>query len=192
MCIRDRIYVIFAIFVILGSSNGVNLTDGMDGLAVGNLVVASFAFAIFAYLAGNVKFSQYLKIIYVPGAGEVTVYLAAMLGAGLGFLWYNGYPAEIFMGDTGSLFLGGGLGMVALFIKQELLLMLIGGVFVAEVLSVIIQVRYFKRYKKRVFRMAPLHHHFELSGIPEPKLTLRFIIVAIMLSLIALTSLKLR
>lgn len=186
------VYVVFVVFILLGASNGVNLTDGLDGLAIGNLIVASFTFAIFAYLAGHVKFANYLKIIYVPGAGEITVYLAAMLGAGLGFLWYNAYPAEIFMGDTGSLFLGGSLGMVAVFIKQELLLVIIGGMFVAEVLSVILQVHSFRRYKRRIFKMAPLHHHFELSGIAEPKVSIRFIIISIILSLIALTSLKLR
>ncbi|PKN00934.1 MAG: phospho-N-acetylmuramoyl-pentapeptide-transferase [Elusimicrobia bacterium HGW-Elusimicrobia-1] len=186
------LYAAFVVFVILGASNGVNFTDGLDGLAIGNLVVAAFTFSIFAYLAGNVRFAQYLKIIYVPGAGEITVYLAAMLGTGLGFLWYNTHPAQIFMGDTGSLFLGGGLGMVAVFIKQELLLVIIGGVFVAEVLSVILQVQYFKRTGKRIFRMAPLHHHYELGGLSEPKITVRFIIISIVLSLVALASLKLR
>lgn len=186
------LYILFVILVILGASNGVNLTDGMDGLAIGNLIVAAFTFSIFAYLAGNAKFSQYLKIIYVPGAGEITIFLATMLGAGLGFLWYNTYPAEVFMGDTGSLFLGGALGLTAVFIKQEILLVIIGGVFVMEVLSVILQVHSFRRYGKRVFKMAPLHHHFELSGIAEPKLTVRFVIVSIVLSLIALSSLKLR
>lgn len=185
-------YSALVVFIILGASNGVNLTDGLDGLAIGNLIVAAFTFSIFAYLAGNVRFAQYLKIIYVPGAGEISIYLAAMLGTGLGFLWYNSHPAQIFMGDTGSLFLGGGLGMVAVFIKQELLLVVVGGVFVAEVLSVILQVQYFKRTGKRIFRMAPLHHHYELAGIAEPKVTMRFIIIAIALSLAALASLKLR
>jgi len=187
-----HLYLVFALFVILGASNGVNLTDGLDGLAIGNLIVAAFTFSIFAYLAGNVKFAQYLKLVYVPGAGEITVFLAAMVGTGLGFLWHNSNPAGIFMGDTGSLFLGGSLGLVAVFIKQEILLAIVGGVFIAEVLSVILQVNYYKRTGKRIFKMAPLHHHFELGGLPEQKITIRFIIIAIMLSLLALASLKLR
>jgi len=185
-------YLFFSMLVVMGASNGVNLTDGLDGLAIGNLIVAAFTLSIFAYLAGNVRFSQYLKLIYVPGAGEITVFLAAMLGTGLGFLWYNSNPAEIFMGDTGSLFLGGALGLVAIFIKQEILLAIIGGVFIVEVLSVIIQVNFYKRTGKRIFRMAPVHHHFELLGWAEQKVTIRFIIVAVMLSLVAIASLKLR
>lgn len=185
-------YVCFAIMIIVGSSNAVNLTDGLDGLATGSLVVSSLTYAIFAYLAGNAKFSQYLKIIFVPGAGELTVFLAAIVGAGLGFLWYNGYPAEIFMGDTGSLFLGGLLGLVAVIIKQELILIIVGGLFVVEALSVLIQVYSFRIHGKRVFKMAPLHHHFELSGWKEPKVVIRFWIISIVLSLIALASLKLR
>ncbi len=186
------LYIAFVIFIVLGASNGVNLTDGLDGLAISNLIIVSFTYSIFAYLAGNFKFSNYLKVIYVPGAGEISVYLAAVMGSGLGFLWYNSYPAQIFMGDTGSLFLGGSLGMVAVFIKQEILLVIIGGVFVAEVLSVILQVHSFRTSGKRIFKMAPLHHHFELSGWSEPKVTIRFVIISVMLSLIALTSLKLR
>ncbi|MDI6640778.1 MAG: phospho-N-acetylmuramoyl-pentapeptide-transferase, partial [Elusimicrobiota bacterium] len=185
-------YVFFVIIVIIGSSNAVNLTDGLDGLAVGHLVITAFTYAIFAYLAGHAKFSQYLKIIPVSGAGELTVFLASMVGAGLGFLWFNGYPAEVFMGDTGSLFLGGSIGLVAVFVKQELVLIIVGGIFVIEVLSVVLQVLSYKRYKKRIFLMSPIHHHFELAGLPEPKVTVRFWIVGIVLALIALSSLKLR
>jgi phospho-N-acetylmuramoyl-pentapeptide-transferase len=186
------VYMLFVALIIIGSSNAVNLTDGLDGLAVGCLTVASFSYVIFAYLAGHAKLSQYLKIIPVSGAGELTVFLMALVGSGLGFLWFNGYPAEIFMGDTGSLFLGGAIGLIAVFVKQELVLVVVGGIFVVEVLSVILQVSYFRRYKKRIFRMAPLHHHFELFGWAEPKVTVRFWIIAIILSLVALSSLKLR
>jgi len=186
------LYLFFIILVIVGASNAVNLTDGLDGLAIGCLMVSAVTYGILAYLAGNVKFANYLKIIYVPGAGELTIFLAAMVGSGLGFLWFNGYPAEIFMGDTGSLFLGGTIGLIALFIKQELLLVIVGGVFVAEAVSVILQVYSYRRYKKRIFRMAPLHHHFELLGWAEPKVTIRFWIISVILSLIALSSLKLR
>jgi len=185
-------YIVFSTLVIVGSSNAVNLTDGLDGLAIGNIIIAAFSYVIFSYIAGHAKFSQYLKIIPVPGAGELSIFLSAMIGAGLGFLWFNGYPAEIFMGDTGSLFLGGTIGLIAVFIKQELILIVVGGIFVIEVLSVIIQVSYFKRTKRRVFKMSPIHHHFELSGWAEPKVTIRFWIVSIVLSLIAMTSLKLR
>jgi len=185
-------YIVFSTLVIVGSSNAVNLTDGLDGLAIGNIIIAAFSYVIFSYLAGHARFSQYLKIIPVPGAGELAVFLSAMIGSGLGFLWFNGYPAEIFMGDTGSLFLGGAIGLIAVFTKQELILIVVGGIFVIEVLSVIIQVSYFKRTKKRIFKMSPLHHHFELSGWAEPKVTIRFWIIAIVLSLISLTSLKLR
>lgn len=186
------IYFIFMVFIIVGSSNAVNLTDGLDGLAIGSLIISAFSFAILAYLAGHARLSQYLRIIPVSNAGELTVFLSALIGSGLGFLWFNGYPAEIFMGDTGSLFLGGTVGLVSIFIKQELILIVIGGIFIAEVVSVILQVFYFKRYKKRIFKMAPLHHHFELSGLPEPKVTIRFWIVGIVLALIAMSSLKLR
>ncbi|HOW28831.1 MAG TPA: phospho-N-acetylmuramoyl-pentapeptide-transferase [Elusimicrobiota bacterium] len=187
------LYVPFVLMVLVGASNAVNLTDGLDGLAVGTLLVSAMTFALLAYVAGHIKISSYLKIIFVPGAGELTVYLSAMAGACLGFLWYNGYPAQIFMGDTGSLFLGGSIGSVALFIKQELLLVLVGGIFVAEAMSVILQVGSVRLRKgKRIFRMAPLHHHFEVGGMPETKVTIRFWIVAIILSLTALSSLKLR
>ncbi len=185
-------YTLFVIFIIVGSSNGVNLTDGLDGLAVGNIIVAALTLGFFAYFTGNIKISQYLRIIHVAGAGELSVYLGAMIGAGLGFLWFNAYPAEVFMGDTGSLFLGGTLGLCAVFIKQELILVVIGGVFVMETLSVMLQVSVFRRTGKRVFRMAPIHHHFELSGWPETKVTVRFWIIGIVLALVAIASLKLR
>ncbi len=185
-------YIFFAIMVLVGSSNAVNLTDGLDGLAIGAIVSSCLTFVIFTYLAGHAKFSSYLRIIPVAGAGEISVFLAAMIGSGLGFLWYNCHPAQIFMGDTGSLFLGGALGLVALVIKQELILVVVGGLFVAEALSVLIQVISFRKFGKRVFRMAPLHHHFELQGWPESKVTIRFWIISIVLSLIALASLKVR
>ena len=185
-------YVIFAMLVIVASSNAVNLTDGLDGLAIGSLVLAAFTYSIFAYVCGHAKFSNYLKVIPVAGAGELTVFLAAVIGAGLGFLWFNGFPAEVFMGDTGALFLGGAIGLVSVFIKQELILIVVGGVFVIEVVSVVLQVYSYRRYKKRIFRMAPLHHHFELKGWAEPKVTLRFWIIGIILTLLAITSLKIR
>lgn len=185
-------YILLAVMIIAGSSNAVNLTDGLDGLAIGALIVSASTYAVFAYLAGHVKFSSYLRIVPVPGAGELAVFLAAIVGAGLGFLWFNCYPAQIFMGDTGSLFLGGALGIVALIIKQELILVIVGGLFVAEVVSVILQVYSFRTRGKRIFKMAPLHHHFELSGWKETKVTVRFWIISIVLALIALTSLKLR
>lgn len=186
-------YVLFALVVMVGSSNAVNLTDGLDGLASGTLAISAVTYALFAYLAGNVKFSAYLRLVPVPGAGELTVYLAAMAGACLGFLWFNAHPAQIFMGDTGSLFMGGTIGLVALCIKQELLLILVGGIFVSEALSVILQIGSVRLRKgKRIFKMAPLHHHFEVGGMAETKVTIRFWIVAAVLSLIALTSLKIR
>ena len=186
-------YVFFALIVMVGSANAVNLTDGLDGLAVGTLLVSALTFALIAYLTGHIKFSSYLRLVYVPGAGELTIYLAAMAGACLGFLWFNAHPAEVFMGDTGSLFLGGSIGLTALCIRQELVLVIVGGIFVAEALSVMIQVGSVRfRGGKRVFRMAPLHHHFEVGGLAEEKVTVRFIIVAVVLALIALTSLKIR
>lgn len=185
-------YVFFAMMVVIGASNAVNLTDGLDGLAIGAIVSSCLAFLIFTYLAGHAKFSSYLRIIPVAGAGEVSVFLAAMIGAALGFLWFNAHPAEIFMGDTGSLFLGGALGVTALIIKQELILVVVGGLFVAEAASVLIQVISFRKFGKRVFRMAPLHHHFELAGWAESKVTVRFWIISIVLALVALASLKLR
>ena len=185
-------YVPFAIFVIVGTSNAVNLTDGLDGLAIGPIIIAIFVYAGIVYVAGHSGFAGYLKIFYIRGAGEVAVLCGAVLGASLGFLWFNAYPAQIFMGDVGSLALGGALGTVALIAKHELLLLLIGGLFVIETLSVIVQVASFKLTGKRVFRMAPLHHHFEEKGWEEPKVIVRFWIIAIVLALISLSTLKLR
>jgi phospho-N-acetylmuramoyl-pentapeptide-transferase len=186
------VIIILSLGVLVGSSNAVNLTDGLDGLVGGTLLVNSMTFFVFCYLAGNVKLSSYLRLVPVAGSGELGIFLAALGGACLGFLWFNGYPASIFMGDTGSLFLGGTLGVVALCIKQELILLVVGGIFVAEAASVLIQIGAVRLFKKRVFRMAPLHHHFEEIGWPETKVTLRFWIVAVVLGLVALTSLKLR
>jgi phospho-N-acetylmuramoyl-pentapeptide-transferase len=186
-------YILFAAFVIVGASNAVNLTDGLDGLAIGPTIIAAVTYMIFAYVAGHVKIAGYLQINYVPGCGEVTVFCGALAGAGLGFLWFNAYPAQVFMGDVGSLSLGGSLGAVAVITKQEILLALVGGLFVMEALSVIFQVVFFKMTKgKRIFRMAPLHHHFELKGWPEPKVIVRFWIIAIALALISMSTLKLR
>ncbi|MDR3244690.1 MAG: phospho-N-acetylmuramoyl-pentapeptide-transferase [Elusimicrobiota bacterium] len=185
-------YFLFVIIEIVGSSNGVNLTDGLDGLAIVCIVIVAFALALFAYFAGHINIAEYLKIVYVTGAGEISIFLFAIVGAGMGFLWFNAHPAEIFMGDTGSLFLGGILGMSAIFIKQELILVLLGGIFVAEALSVLIQISVFKKTKKRFFRMAPLHHHFELKGIKESKVVIRFWIVGIILAILSFASLKLR
>lgn len=187
------LYAALAMIIIIGSSNAVNLTDGLDGLAAGTIVFSALTFAILAYCAGNVKLASYFKIIYVEGAGEMTVFLSAMIGACLGFLWFNAHPAEVFMGDTSSLFLGGTIGVTAIVTKQELLLPVAGGIFLLETLSVIIQMGSYKlRNKKRVFLMAPIHHHFELKGIAESKVTIRFWIAGIMLMLIALSSLKIR
>jgi phospho-N-acetylmuramoyl-pentapeptide-transferase len=187
------LYAALAMIVIIGSSNSVNLTDGLDGLASGSIVFAALTFGILAYSAGNVKLASYFKIIYVDGAGEIAVFLASMIGSCLGFLWYNAYPAEVFMGDTSSLFLGGAIGTAAICTKQELLLPVAGGIFLLETLSVILQMGSFKlRNKKRLFLMAPIHHHFELKGIAESKVTIRFWIAGIMLMLLALSSLKIR
>jgi phospho-N-acetylmuramoyl-pentapeptide-transferase len=187
------LYFILALLMIVGSSNAVNLTDGLDGLAAGSILLCALTYAGFAYAAGHAKFSTYLRIIPVEGAGEISVYLGSVVGACLGFLWYNAYPAEVFMGDTSSLFLGGVIAVVALCVKQELLLPIVGGVFVLETLSVLIQMGSFKFFKgRRVFKMAPLHHHFELSGIAESKVTVRFWIFAIVLALVSLASLKIR
>ena len=163
------LYIIFAYFVIVGSSNAVNLTDGLDGLAILPTVLVAGALAIFAYLTGHVRFSDYLGIPYVPGVGEVAVFCGAMVGSGLGFLWFNTYPAQVFMGDIGALSLGAALGIVAVVTRQELVLLIMGGVFVIETLSVILQVTSFKLTGKRIFKMAPLHHHYELKGWPEPR-----------------------
>ena len=187
------LYLPFAVTVIVGASNGVNLTDGLDGLAIGPTVVAAGMFALFVYVAGHAQIARYLQVMPVSGVGEVTVFCAAMVGAGLGFLWFNAYPAQVFMGDVGSLSLGGALGFVAVVCKQELILLIVGGVFVLETLSVILQVSYFKfTGGKRIFKMAPLHHHFELKGIPESKIIIRFWILSILLAFVALSTLKLR
>lgn len=186
-------YVLFAAVVIVGASNAVNLTDGLDGLAIGPVIVAASTYMIFAYVAGHVKIANYLQINYVAGSGEITIFCGALAGAGLGFLWFNAYPAQIFMGDVGSLSLGAALGTIAVITKQEILLILVGGLFVIEALSVIFQVGFFKMTSgKRIFRMAPLHHHFELKGWPEPKVIVRFWIIAIALALLAMSTLKLR
>jgi phospho-N-acetylmuramoyl-pentapeptide-transferase len=182
----------FALLVVVGASNAVNLTDGLDGLAIGPIVMAGGAFGILAYLTGNFRAADYLKILNVRGAGELTVFCAALIGAAIGFLWFNCHPAEVFMGDAGSLALGGAIGILAVLTKAELLLPLIGGIYVVEAVSVILQVASFKLTGRRVFRMAPLHHHYELSGWPEPKIVVRFWIVSFALALLALTTLKLR
>lgn len=186
-------YLIFGAFVVVGASNAVNLTDGLDGLATMPVVIAFATYAILAYVTGNIVFSEYLNLPYIRGAGELTIFCGAMLGAGLGFLWFNSYPASIFMGDVGSLSIGGALGVAACIVKHEILLLIVGGIFVVETLSVILQVGYFKiTHGKRLFRMAPLHHHFELKGWSEPKIIVRFWIITVILALIALSTLKLR
>lgn len=186
-------YIPLAIFIIVGASNAVNLTDGLDGLAIGPIIVAFTSYLVFSYLAGHVKIASYLQIPYVAGTGELAVLCGAVVGAGLGFLWYNAFPAELFMGDVGSLPIGAVLGTVAVITKQEVVLILVGGIFVVETLSVIFQVLYFKLTGgQRIFRMAPLHHHFELKGWPETKVTVRFWIIAIILALFSLSTFKLR
>jgi phospho-N-acetylmuramoyl-pentapeptide-transferase len=186
-------YVALAVFILVGAANAVNLTDGLDGLAAGPVLVAAGAYLVLAYVSGNFKAAGYLQISYVPGVGELSVFCGAVVGAVMGFLWYNAYPAQIFMGDTGSLSLGGALGIVALCTKHEILLALVGGIFVVEALSVILQVGFFKiSHGKRIFRMAPLHHHFELKGWPEPHVIVRFWIIAVSLALLAMSTLKLR
>jgi len=174
------------------SSNAVNLTDGLDGLAIGCAIIAALTYSILSYISGNFKFSDYLNVFYLPGAGELSILCASIVGAGLGFLWFNSHPAEVFMGDTGSLALGGVIGIVAIFIKKELLIFIVGGVFVIEAFSVLLQVIWYKLTKKRLFRMAPLHHHFQLLGWPESKVTIRFWIIAIVLALFSLSTLKLQ
>jgi phospho-N-acetylmuramoyl-pentapeptide-transferase len=185
-------YVPFAVLVLVGASNAVNLTDGLDGLAISAFTVSAAAFTALAYVTGHRVLAEYLLLVRFPQVGEITIFCGALVGAGLGFLWYNSYPADIFMGDVGSLALGGALGTVAILIKQELLLLIVGGVFVIEALSVILQVASFKLTGQRVFRMAPLHHHFELIGWSEPKVITRFLIAAIVFALFSLTTLKLR
>jgi phospho-N-acetylmuramoyl-pentapeptide-transferase len=186
-------YIFFAALVIVGTSNAVNLTDGLDGLAIGPVIIVAVTYMVFAYVAGNVKIADYLQINYVVGSGELSVFCGALAGAGLGFLWFNTYPAQIFMGDVGSLSLGAAVGTVAVITKQEVLLVLVGGLFVIEALSVIFQVGFFKMtHGRRIFRMAPLHHHFELKGWPEPKVIVRFWIIAIILALVSISTLKIR
>lgn len=185
-------YVAFAVVVLVGASNAVNLTDGLDGLAISTFAIAAAAFTALAYVTGHRVFAEYLLLVRFAPAAELTVFCGALVGASLGFLWYNSFPADIFMGDVGSLALGAALGTVAILIKQELLLVVVGGVFVMEALSVIIQVASFKATGKRVFRMAPIHHHFELAGWSEPKVISRFVIMAIIFALLSLTTLKLR
>jgi phospho-N-acetylmuramoyl-pentapeptide-transferase len=185
-------YIPFSVIVIVGSSNAVNLTDGIDGLAIGLVGIAVLANGALVYISGNKNLAQYLQVLYLPGTGELTVFCGAMLGACLGFLWYNAYPADVFMGDVGSLGLGGSLGTLAVITKHEIVLAMVGGIFVIETLSVILQVASFKLTGKRVFKMAPIHHHFELKGWPEPKVIVRFWIVGIMLALLSLTTLKVR
>ncbi len=185
-------YVVLTYFVIVGTSNAVNLTDGLDGLAILPTVMVAGALAIFAYLTGHVMFADYLAIPYIPKAGELIVFCAALVGAGLGFLWFNAYPAMVFMGDVGALALGAALGVVAVLIRQEIVLLIMGGVFVMETVSVIMQVASFKMTGKRIFRMAPIHHHFELKGWPEPRVIVRFWIITFILVLVGLATLKLR
>lgn len=185
-------YIVFTYFVVVGSSNAVNLTDGLDGLAIMPTVMVAGALGIFAYATGNIKFAEYLAIPYVAGVGELVVFCGAMVGAGLGFLWFNAYPAQVFMGDVGALALGAALGIVAVLVRQELVLFIMGGVFVMETVSVILQVGSYKLTGRRIFRMAPLHHHFELKGWPEPRVIVRFWIITVMLVLVGLATLKIR
>lgn len=191
-------YIPVVVFIITATSNAVNLTDGLDGLAIGVTTIVMIALAILSYVSGNAIFSDYLNIIYLPGSGELTVFVAALVGASLGFLWFNSYPAQVFMGDTGSLAIGGAFGIISVLIKKELLIPILGGVFFMETISVIIQRLYFKYTKKkygegkRVFKMAPIHHHFEMAGWPEPKIVIRFYILAIIFAIVSLTSFKIR
>jgi phospho-N-acetylmuramoyl-pentapeptide-transferase len=187
------LYIPFVMVVIVGMANAVNLTDGLDGLAIGPCTIAAATYIVFAYVIGNFKAATYLQIPFIPGVGELSVFLGALVGAGMGFLWYNAYPAQMFMGDVGSLSLGGILGAVAVMTKQEMLLLIVGGIFFMEVLSVILQVGFFKFTKgRRIFRMAPIHHHFELKGWAEPKIIVRFWIISIFLAMVAISTLKLR
>lgn len=185
-------FVAIAYFMIVGFSNAVNLTDGLDGLAIMPTVMVGSALGIFAYVAGHAGFSKYLALPYIPGAGELAVICGALAGAGLGFLWFNAYPAEVFMGDVGALALGAALGTIAVIVRQEIVLLIMGGVFVMETASVMLQVASFKLTGKRIFRMAPIHHHFELKGWPEPRVIVRFWIISVMLMLIGLATLKVR
>lgn len=185
-------FIIFSYFVIVGSSNAVNLTDGLDGLAIMPVVMVSAGFALVAWATGNVNFAAYLHIPYVAHAGELMVFCTAIVGAGLGFLWFNTYPAQVFMGDVGSLALGATLGVIAVLVRQEFLLVIMGGIFVIETLSVILQVGSYKLRGQRIFRMAPIHHHYELKGWPEPRVIVRFWIISLVLVLIGLATLKVR
>lgn len=185
-------YIVFTYFVIVGTSNAVNLTDGLDGLAIMPTVLVGGALGILAYVTGNIKFAEYLQIPYIPGTGEVAVFCGAIVGAGLGFLWFNAYPAQVFMGDIGALALGAALGIVSVVVRQELVLFIMGGVFVMETVSVVLQVASFKLTGKRIFRMAPIHHHFELKGWPEPRIIVRFWIITVILVLFGLATLKIR
>ncbi len=185
-------YVVLAYFVIVGSSNAVNLTDGLDGLAILPTVLVAGALGVFAYVTGNSNFSGYLGIPYVPGVGEMVVFCGALVGSGLGFLWFNTYPAQVFMGDVGALALGAAIGVIAVIVRQELVLFIMGGIFVVETISVVLQVASYKLTGRRIFRMAPLHHHFELKGWPEPRIIVRFWIITVFLVLIGLASLKIR
>ena len=185
-------YILLSYFVVVGTSNAVNLTDGLDGLAILPCVLIAAALTVFAYVSGHVGLADYLLIPYLPGTGELAIFCAALVGAGLGFLWFNTYPAQVFMGDVGALALGAALGMVAIAVRQEIVLFIMGGVFVMETVSVILQVASYKMTGKRIFRMAPLHHHFELKGWPEPRVIVRFWIITVILVLIGLASLKIR
>jgi phospho-N-acetylmuramoyl-pentapeptide-transferase len=191
-------YIPVVVFIVTATSNAVNLTDGLDGLAIGVIAIVMLALAFISYVSGNAIYSDYLNIIHLPGSGELTVYVAALVGASLGFLWYNSYPAQVFMGDTGSLALGGAFGILAVLIKKELLIPILGGIFFLETISVIMQRLYYKYTKKkygegrRIFKMAPIHHHFEMLGWPEPKIVTRFYIIAIILAIVSLTSFKIR
>lgn len=185
-------YILFVILVIIASSNAVNITDGLDGLAIGCIIIIAITYGVMSYITGHINFSQYLNVFFHPQAGELLVFCSAILGGGLGFLWFNSHPATIFMGDTGSLALGGAIGMISIFIKKEILLVLVGGIFVWETITVLLQILFFKWKGKRIFLMAPVHHHFQLKGWAESKITVRFWIIAIILSLLAFTTLKLR
>ena len=186
------LYIPFIILVICGSSNAVNFTDGLDGLAVGCTVMTAFAFSILSYISGHAVFSRYLFVPFIPYAGELTIFCAALVGACMGFLWFNCFPAGVFMGDVGSLAIGGAIGLVAILIKKEILLVIVGGVFVIEALSVIIQIISYRIWKKRIFKMAPLHHHFQMIGIPESKIIVRFWIISAILAIFTLITLKIR
>jgi phospho-N-acetylmuramoyl-pentapeptide-transferase len=186
------LYVPFTVFVIVGASNAVNLTDGLDGLAIGPVMTTAACFAILSYAGGHARIAEYLQLHYLKDTAELSIFCSCLIGAGMGFLWYNTFPAQVFMGDVGSLPLGGALGAIAVFSKNEILLVIVGGIFVIEALSVISQVASFKLTGKRIFRMAPIHHHFELKGWPEPRVIVRFWIISIILAIVGLMSLKLR